>query len=55
MIYARHGLSPDGDNGDEDESTADDDLDIALLDYVQREWDEELNGFCAVCPSALDS
>jgi hypothetical protein len=42
VIYARHGLSPDGDNGDEDESTADDDLDIALLDYAQREWDREL-------------
>jgi hypothetical protein len=41
-IYARHGLSPDGDNGADDESTADDDLDIALLDYVQREWDSEL-------------
>jgi len=35
VIYARHGLSPDGDNGDEDESTVDDDLDIALLDYAQ--------------------
>jgi len=42
VIYARHGLSPDGDNGDKDESTADDDLDIALLDYAQREWDREL-------------
>jgi hypothetical protein len=42
VIYARHGLSPDGDNGDKDESTADDDLDIALLDYIQREWDSEL-------------
>ena len=42
MIYTRHGLSADGDNGDKDESTADDDLDIALLDYVQREWDREL-------------
>ena len=40
MIYLRHGLSPDGDN--DDESTANDDLDIALLDYVQREWDREL-------------
>ena len=42
VIYARHDLSPDGDNGDKDESTADDDLDIALLDYIQREWDGEL-------------
>jgi hypothetical protein len=41
-IYARYGLSPDGDNGADDESTADDDLDIALLDFVQHEWDSEL-------------
>ena len=40
VIYARNGLSPDGDN--DDESTADDDLDIALLDHVQPEWDREL-------------
>jgi hypothetical protein len=40
-IYARWGLSPDDDDNP-DEATAfsaDEDLDVALLDYVQRHWD----------------
>jgi hypothetical protein len=45
VIWPRYGLSPDSDNEDEDESsilTAHDDLDDALLDHVQREWDKEI-------------
>ena len=45
VIWPRYGLSPDGDDGDEDVSsilTAEEDLNNALLDHVQREWDKEL-------------
>jgi len=42
IIYARHGLSTDDDAENPDESTANDDLDVALLDCVQRHWDTSL-------------
>ena len=48
-IYARYGLSPDDDDPDADESIADSDLDMAMLDYVQRHWDPQVQRILRGC------